>query len=304
MKIAAVILNYQDAKGTVDALRRIDGFFCLDRIVLVDNASADGSAGILEQEAENASGRVPVTFVQSGRNGGYGAGNNLGVRTAAELGADLVLIANPDAVFDEKLVKDMAAVFQWDPAAAVCGAVMHEGEDRRISWREYLLSGWKRRKPAEAVLHGGPVMGRVLREHLDYSFAYYKKGEAERGRPQLVRVYAVHGSLLMVAASKFLEMGGFDEEMFLYGEENVLAEKALRSGYPVYLLKETYRHAGSVSITGAGFGAVRRQKLRNQSELCYYRKYLGMGKAGMAAARLFQAVVMLETRIAERLHLI
>ncbi len=303
MKIAAVILNYRDAKGTVDALRRIDGFFCLDRIVLVDNASGDGSEEILKKEAENASG-VKVSFVQAGKNGGYGAGNNLGVRKAAELGADLVLIANPDAEFTEKLVRDMAAVFEQIPETAAVGAVMHQGEDRKVTYREYQLSGWKRRGFAGTVLSGGPVMNRVLRERLDYPFDYYREGEAGNGRPHLVRVYAVHGSLLMVSARTFLELGGFDEEFFLYGEENVLGEKALRSGHPVWLLKETYRHAGSVSITGAGLDAVRRQKLRNQSELCYYRKYLGVGKAGLAAAGLYQKAVLLETGIAARLHLI
>ena len=45
MKLAAVILNYKDALTTIEAAKRIDGFSCIDHIVIVDNASPDGSAG-------------------------------------------------------------------------------------------------------------------------------------------------------------------------------------------------------------------------------------------------------------------
>ena len=50
MKLATVILNYNDAQTTIGAVRRIDGFSCIDHIVIVDNASPDGSAARIAEE--------------------------------------------------------------------------------------------------------------------------------------------------------------------------------------------------------------------------------------------------------------
>ncbi len=294
MRTAAVILNYNDAEGTVDAVKRINGFFCFDSIVVVDNASTDGSGALLKAAAGELGDRV--FFLQAEKNGGYGYGNNLGVRYAGEmLGAELAVIANPDAVFEEELVLKMRQAFEKDPELAAAGAVMHNGSSAYLNYTEYLHSGWKRRGLAGCVLNACPVLRRVFRGGINYPLSYYKKaGEA-------VPVYAVHGSLLMVSVKKFLQAGGYDEAMFLYGEETVLAEKFRRIGGRTVLLKYPYRHAGSVSITGAGLGAVRRQKLRNRSELYYYEHYLGAGRAALLLAEAVQGIVLLETRLAAAL---
>ncbi len=291
MKTAAVILNYNDAEGTVDAVKRINGFFCFDSIVIVDNASTDNSAEVLREAAAKAGEKV--VFLQAEKNGGYGSGNNLGVRYAGEkLGAELAVIANPDAVFEEKLIRKMQEAFSEDAALAAAGAVMHNGSGKHFSYSEYLHSGWKRRGISGCVLNGCPLLRRVLRGALNYPCSYYRKPKAA------VPVYAVHGSLLMVSVRKFLECGGYDEGMFLYGEESVLAEKLRKAGGRTVLLKLPYRHAGSVSITGSGLNAVRRQRLRNESELYFYEHYLHAGRAALLIAKAVQAVVLLETRAA------
>ena len=395
MKTAAVILNYNDAQGTVDAVRRIDGFFCFDSIVVVDNASTDNSAVLIKEavdkiNAEHVSvspssdstadetasdhrGGVSsanaaagsnehgkgtgkyenrIHFVASERNGGYGSGNNLGVRYAAEhCGAKLAVIANPDAEFDEELILAMQQVFEHYANAAVVGAVMLDAasgsrDSGEFSYDEYTASGWKRRGIAGCVINGCPLLRRVFKTRINYPQEYYDvyrgvkipsvklrkcrkyigigsqvtedahaviehgsnacaaEGDALREKTDAVEVYAVHGSLLMVSADKFIKLGGYDEHMFLYCEENTLAEKIYRRGLKSFLLKQGYKHAGSVSITGSGLKAAARQRIRNASERYYYEHYLGGGKAAMLAVNLMQSVVMLETYMAAMLHLI
>ena len=111
-------------------------------------------------------------------------------------------------------------------------------------------------------------------------------------------MYAVHGSLLMVSAAVFCSLGGYDEGMFLYGEENVLAEKLLRAGFDSYLVNMGYKHAGSVSISGSGHTAVKRQRFRNESENYYYRKYLACSKLKLMLAKSVQNIVLAETKLA------
>lgn len=305
MKTAAIILNYNDAKGTVDAVRRINGFSCFDDIVVVDNASTDDSAeliaaAVIVLNSTFDAQHEHVHFIRSDRNGGYGYGNNLGVRYAAyTLGAELAVIANPDAVFNEQLIAAMQDVFTAHKDAATAGAVMHAvSADDEFSYNELIASGWKRRSLLQHVLNAGPVSRRLFKTWINYSPDYYNKASADA-----VQVHAVHGSLLMVSVPKFLSAGGYDEHIFLYCEENVLAEKLYRSGFKSFLLKLPYQHEGSVSITGSGLKAVQRQRIRNTSELYFYGHYLGCSRIMSLPVRIFQAFVLMETCIAAMLHL-
>ena len=107
MKTACIIVNYNDADTTIAQIERIRDYRSLDAVVVVDNASTDDSAARL---TEYVGGKV--TLLESKSNGGYGAGNNLGVRLASEmLRAEYCLIANPDAEFSDEcaaaLVRNM-----------------------------------------------------------------------------------------------------------------------------------------------------------------------------------------------------
>lgn len=304
MQLAIVILNYNDACGTVDAIRRISGFSCIESIIVVDNASTDKSAERIQEAIESAN-DDRLVFIQSGRNGGYGYGNNIGVRYAHDrLSAKYALIANPDAVFDESLVENMLKIFESDADTAAVGAVMH-GQAANITDRngyidltrthkftydEYISSGWKRRSVLQNMLNSGPISRRLFKGYINFPKEYYR-GDA-------VQVYAVHGSLLMVSTDKFIAAGGYDEAVFLYGEENILAERLLRKNYKTYLMKQGYKHIGSVSIKNAGLQAVKRQQLRNKSENYYYTHYLNCDESGMNIVKLFQRAVLKETQIA------
>ena len=128
MKLAAVILNYNDGDETIEAVRRISEYETLEAVIVVDNASTDGSREKLKawlremnhklareerEEEEETEQFHRYMLVSSDRNGGYGYGNNLGVQYAYEVaGAEYVLIANPDASFSEDCLKQMLACFE------------------------------------------------------------------------------------------------------------------------------------------------------------------------------------------------
>jgi GT2 family glycosyltransferase len=91
MKIAAVILNWCDAKATihcVDTLRGRSAF--AGPVYVIDNASPDGSFEVLKS-------RLPHCVVlRNAVNSGYTGGNNHGLRQAFDDGCDAVLILNND----------------------------------------------------------------------------------------------------------------------------------------------------------------------------------------------------------------
>lgn len=282
MKINCVILNYNDAETVENLVSLIHDYDYLDKIVIVDNASGDDSWERLESLQDEK-----VAAIRSEKNGGYGAGNNLGVKYAAEKnGATHVLIANPDVMFTENCVMKMGKVFKSHPDVGVVSAVM---EDARYG---DFQNGWRLHGFLGELLAMGPISRRIFKRFLNYPKTYFQgKKTAD--------VDAVHGSLLMVDAKAFLESGGYDEGIFLYQEEAVLAWRMKTSGYrTVLLLNEKYQHQHSVSVGKSIESQLERQKLRHESVLYYMEHYLYINPIQKYIAKIWFAIILLEIRMA------
>lgn len=281
MKINCVILNYNDA-GTVERLvGRIRDYGCFHRIVLVDNASPDDSWEKLEKL------RGPgIDVIRAEKNGGYGAGNNLGIRYAVEHnGATHVVIANPDVSFTEKCIRGLARIFDRYPQVGVAAAVM---KDKRYKG---FVNGWRCHGFVGQLLSMGPVSRRLFHGFLDYP-KWSLKGK------RAVYVDAVHGSMLMVDGEAFLDCGGYDEEIFLYQEEMVLASRMKVMGRrSVLLLTEAYSHDHSASIDRSVKKELDRQRIREQSTLYYMKHYLFINSLQERIARLWFAGIRMEVRL-------
>lgn len=285
MRIDCVILNYNDADTVLGLVDEIRGYGAFHKIVIVDNASTDDSWKKLQSISSEK-----IELLRAEKNGGYGAGNNIGVRYCVEKdGADYVLIANPDVKFSESCVCALAGVLSRHPELAVSAALM---EDQTFGETK---NGWKLHGFWGELFAMGPICRRVFRKCLNYPETYFEGKKA-------VYVDAVHGSMLMVDGKKFLEVGGYDEGIFLYQEEAVLGTRLKRQGYKsVLLLNHTYRHEHSVSISKSFQGQRERQKLRNVSVLYYLKRYHGIGKWQEWMAKLWFEVILLEIRAAKLL---
>ena len=288
VRLSCVILNYNDAETTEKLVKQIVDYKVLHQIIVVDNASTDNSlerlkkleselradtAG-MKQDRQNA--QVPAAADQPGKlqvlsaghNGGYGSGNNLGVRYAAgEGGASYVLIANPDV-----------------------GIVTTRIHDARFP---DLKNGWPLRSFTRELLSMGPVSRRLFGRSFDYPDSYFA------GR-NVVYVGAVHGSMLMVDTEKFLEAGGYDEGVFLYEEEQILGRRMQTAGYrSVLLLNQHYDHEHSTSISKSFSDAMKRQRLREESTLYYMKHYLHINPLQEQIAKLWFAGIRMEMQVAK-----
>lgn len=278
MKINCVILNFNDAETTVDLVRLIHDYDYLEAIIIVDNASTDDSIDELRALQDEK-----VTLITADHNGGYGAGNNLGVRYAMEHnGATHVVIANPDVVFTEKCIIKMAKMFENHPDAGIVAASV---QDETIGTA---AKGWRLHGFMGELLAMGPVSRRVFGKFLNYPKSYFKDKKA-------VYVDVVHGSMLMVSAQAFLECGGYDQNIFLYQEEAVLATRMRTAGYrTILLLNQEYQHQHSVSISKSYGSQMERQKLRHESAMYYMKQYLYINKVQEWFARLWFAGILSE----------
>ena len=274
--VSCVILNYNDASTTINLVEQIKDYSLLDFIVVVDNCSSDDSW----ERLQNCRGDK-VHVIKSPRNGGYGAGNNVGLHYSSDvLNADYSIIANPDVVFSEECLEKFFQTFQEDSSVAVVSAKQSNSAD----------CAWKNCSVMQHVL-ATSLFFEVLLKIRSYPARFFRK-------KTIVPVFAVPGSLLMVDLKKMLEYGMYDEEFFLYYEEFVLAHKFADVGLKtISRLDCSYVHNHHVSISKTYNRWSQQHAILLKSAEHFLKKYKKINALQMALARLWFAYTKLEFKL-------
>jgi len=222
------------------------------RVLVVDNASADGSLESIED--------LELTRIQLETNGGFAHGCNTGWRRG---GAPFVLFLNPDSVVGPEAVRGLAAVLEADDSV---GAVAP-----RILEADGSLSFSQRRYPRPSItfsqglyLHrlfpGAAWADDIVRDERTY---------AEPGSPEWVS-----GACVLVRRSALEELVGLDERFFMYCEDVDLCVRLRHAGWGV-------RYEPSVTLMHDGGGSAPRASLLAvlaQSRVLYAQKHFAIGK--------------------------
>ena len=222
MMVGVVVLNYNDAETTIKNVSTIKDYDFVDHIVVVDNASTDDSF-----ERLTALHSEKIDIIQTKRNGGYGYGNNYGIRFLFEnYEVDYIAITNPDVVYSEKtLIRCVSFLDDHKQENfAVCAPKMKnlEGKFVKSAWAVPQLKDYFSGK-LRLVGHG---------DRYRYIDIGYETGFSECG--------CVAGSMLVVNTEYFLEMGMYDENIFLYCEESVIGFKGQSYGFKTALLYDCF----------------------------------------------------------------
>ncbi|MDZ4136930.1 MAG: glycosyltransferase family 2 protein [Paracoccaceae bacterium] len=292
--LLTVILNWRTAemtlRATEAALREMAGI--PGALTIVDNDSGDGSFDRMAAEVRARGwdkGETPVRVLQSGHNGGFGAGNNFGIRAGLPGGArpDYVYILNSDAFPDAGAIAALYDHLETTPATGFAGSYIHgpDGAPHRTAFRFPSIAA-----EFEAAIRFGPV-SRLLRRHI----------VAQPIPDATTPVDWLAGASLMMRHDVLDRIGVFDEAFFLYFEETDLCHRAAAAGVPiVYVRQSEVTHIGSVS-TGMKTWA-RMPAYWFDSRLYYFTKTHGRAYAGLATlaliagAALWRARLLIQTR--------
>lgn len=203
--VAIVVLNWNGRDLTLQCLSSLEGLdYPSFAVVLVDNASSDGSAQAV-REAFPA-----VTVLENEANLGFSEGNNRGIAYALSRGADYVLILNNDTVLrDHRFLALLVAYLEGHPDVAAVGPLVLY-PDSELVWS----AGGRLR----------PVLG--MCSHLG-------KGRPARGfsSREPYEVDYVPGCCMLVSRPALAEVGMLDPEYFLYFEDLDWCFRAARLGY-------------------------------------------------------------------------
>ncbi|NNE52960.1 MAG: glycosyltransferase family 2 protein [Sulfitobacter sp.] len=238
-RLLVIILNYRTPQMTLRAVEAaLADLPKAGEIVLIDNASADGSAEVLLREiaAHGWDEGGKVRFVQSPVNGGFGAGNNIGLKSAMSDGAapDYFYLLNSDAFPDPGCITTLLDHLENTPKAGMAGSHVRgdDGLDHITAFRFPSIGG-----EFEGAARIGPI-----------SRIFHKARVAPDLPHQAAQVDWVAGASVMMRARMLEEIGHFDETFFLYFEETDLCLRAARAGWDCwYLPRAGVVHIGSVS---------------------------------------------------------
>lgn len=206
MRVAAVILNWNNETDTAECVDSLvaDGL-PLAQVVLVDNASADGSGDRLHARYPGA------RYVQTGANLGYAGGNNAGARVALAMNADWVLVMNNDTVVERGMLATLVAAGEARGRAAALAPKIVRHDDPSRLW----LDGGTFSRMRALGRHRGEGTQDVL---------------PERREPE--RMDFLSGCCLLLRASVIAPMAElFRFDFFLYVEDAELGVRLERDGW-------------------------------------------------------------------------
>jgi GT2 family glycosyltransferase len=252
LALSIIILNYNTRDHLRDCLRTMPARDPNVEVIVVDNASTDGSADMVAAEFEW------VTLVRSARNGGFAYGNNLAIRRAQ--GAN-VLILNPDTQLASDAIPGLLRCLDDHPEAGVIGpkllkpdGTMHLACRRSFptpSVAFYRLSGLSRAFPASR---------RFGRYNLTFA-----------DPDQAMEVDSVCGACMLIRRSVIDRIGLLDERFFMYGEDLDWCLRARQAGW-------TVRYEPAVVVRHQHGAATRKRALRTTFHFframdLFYRKH-------------------------------
>lgn len=206
--IGMVIVNYNDYKTTKRLLDNVKDYKILREIVVVDNKSTDDSL-INLQKIKNKK----ITIIDSGKNKGYSYALNVGCKYLIDKYKELnIIISNSDIIIESELdIKDLNSYI--NAKNVIVGPTIIQGND--------LNRGFKIPTPWQDIKQNIVFFGKkVLTKELNYPDNYYYK--------DISKVDTVSGCFFMISSKHLEEMGYFDENVFLYYEENIMGIKTKR----------------------------------------------------------------------------
>lgn len=200
MDVSIIIVNYNTLRITQEC---IDSIFKHTsglnfEVIVVDNASTDGSGAILQRDKR-------IRYIQSPKNGGFGFGNNLGMRAAQ---GRYFFLLNSDTLLINNAVKMFFDYAESHQPNMIYGGWL-KGGDGQYRHSFFYFPAFTIMQFLHSILHSQ-----------DYRPTWDNRD-----------VECVCGADMFMPRTAFEKTGGFDENIFLYGEEGEWQYRLMRLGF-------------------------------------------------------------------------
>lgn len=241
MDLSIIIINWNSKDYLRECLNSLNrSTSALDQeVVVVDNASRDGSAQMVAAEFPQ------VEFIQSETNLGFSGANN---RAARQAKGDCLLFLNPDTLVEGNALVNLVEALRRLPDAGIVGA-------RLLNSDRTLQTSCVQSFPTviNQILDCNLLRRCFPRSRLWGMAALFDAS------PEPKAVDAISGACLMIKRELFERLGGFDERYFMYSEDIDLAFKVRQAACKCYYVPTTtviHHGGGSSQIARSAFSNV------------------------------------------------
>lgn len=249
-QVSVIVVNHNGRHLLADCLRRLHTLrlhslkMQWHEVIVVDNASVDGSQDMVQQDFPS------VRLIELESNLGFGVANNRG---AAQAEGDLFLFLNSDAWLDAQALPTMIRAFDDPQLALVAPQLYYPEGSPQFTWA-----------PTTGVV--GEAL-QMLRNRFE------TRSWAHRVPPSLLRPLLGPGWLTaacwLMRREAFQSVAGFDEAMFLYFEDVDLSLRLRHKGWCLRMVPE----ARAFHIKGGSELGFHGELLYRRSQLYYYFKH-------------------------------
>jgi len=271
-RVVVSIINYRTPDLTLACVQSVlaRGGEADLSIVVIDNASGDGSDVAIRDWIAAQEPCAPVTLMASDKNLGFAGGHNAVMRTHP---AAFYLLLNSDTVLHDGALAGLLAAADTHPHAGVLAPALEDEDGTRQ------ISCFRAHTPASELIRGaatGPVT-RLL-ERYDVPL---------EATPDPKAIGWVSFACVLIRQSVIVRTGGLDEEFFLYYEDAEFCHRVRQEGWQIAYIPDArvvHFRGGSGPVKSLSRAARRLPSYYYHSRARYFRKV--HGTAGLFAANL------------------
>jgi len=227
-QISVIIINWNVADMLKKCLLSLEKLLTSYKyeIIVVDNASSDGSAEMVAKEFPH------VSLINNSKNLGFAVANNQAATIAK---GEYLLFVNPDTELQSE-IEPMFEHFENERIGSVFGKLVGENGETQIHTLKRFPTVLNEATEALGLARIFPNVPIFNQEERDLS-AYERPHYVDWGA----------GAFFVVKKRVFEKVGMFDEDYFVYGEDKDLLFRMMRLGYKAMFEPKVkvYHHRGS-----------------------------------------------------------
>lgn len=249
MELSIIIVNYKTPQLVIQCINSIiQHTIGIDyEIIVVDNASMDDSKYIISNKHPSAK------YLQLDNNYGFGYANNRGVEHS---NGDYILFLNSDTIIIDNSIKNLLDYLKkHSTEVGICGGNLFDANMNPNSSFTRIFPGLIN----EFCLLSGNILPRLL---------YGNNLSFNHTQHELV-VARLSGADMLIQKSLFLDIGGFDENYFMYSEETDLMFRLRKKGYKAICIPESQiihleGRSCSLALNKTKWGLISRDRFLNK----------------------------------------
>ncbi len=249
-QLAIIVLNYKTPGFVVDCLHSLNGQIDpqTQEVIVVDNCSGDDSVIEIEKAIESAGWGSWARVVRSPVNGGFAAGNNVGIKAS---NAKVCLLLNSDTIVRDGAIETLMRTLDEHPEIGMIGP--------QLEWPDgtHQISTFRYGTPITEMIYASRlgIIERVFPKHV----------VARELHAFTIGIDWISFACVAIRREVFEAVGLLDEGYFMYFEDVALCRRATKAGFVI-----GYQPDARVVHLRGGSSPVKEQTRQRKRRPAYY----------------------------------